>query len=95
MKPLIVGDLNFVKASYDSPRGEIKSYWQKKEGTFLWDITVPGNTTATVYLPDAVGKTATEGGKEISQIKDIKNIRNEGTFVVFEIGSGDYRFEVK
>ena len=44
MRPEPVGDLQFVKASHRSPYGLIASDWQKKDGVFRWNITVPANT---------------------------------------------------
>jgi len=51
MKPHPIDGLDYVKASYKSVRGEIKSHWIKKNGNFEWDITIPANTSATVYVP--------------------------------------------
>ena len=41
MRPEPVGDLQFVKASHRSPYGLIVSDWQKQDGGFRWNITVP------------------------------------------------------
>lgn len=95
MKPLMINDLKYVKASYNSPHGLIESHWNKENDTFLWDITVPGNCTATISLPDAVGKIVTETNKNIVENGDIKNIRTQDNHVVLCIGSGKYSFSVK
>ncbi|MBR5757229.1 MAG: hypothetical protein IKX88_01375, partial [Thermoguttaceae bacterium] len=53
MRPNVVGDLTYVNASYDSARGLVKSSWKldKESGKFVWNLTVPANTTATVSVP--------------------------------------------
>ena len=51
MRPTPVGDLTYVKASYNSSYGKIVSDWKIAEGRFIWNVTVPPNTTATVYVP--------------------------------------------
>ncbi|MBQ9811720.1 MAG: family 78 glycoside hydrolase catalytic domain [Thermoguttaceae bacterium] len=53
MRPNVVGDLTYVNASYDSARGLVKSSWKldKESGKFVWNITIPANTTATVSVP--------------------------------------------
>ena len=51
MKPVILEKLDYVKAHHKSPYGMIKSEWHKKDGAFEWDITIPANTRATVYVP--------------------------------------------
>jgi alpha-L-rhamnosidase len=51
IKPQVVGDLTWVKSHHDSPYGRIKSSWKIKEGKFKLDVTIPVNSTATVFLP--------------------------------------------
>ena len=51
LNPVILEDLDYVKAHHMSPYGMIKSEWRKRDGSLEWDITIPANTTATVYVP--------------------------------------------
>jgi alpha-L-rhamnosidase len=51
MKPVPVPGLDHVKAAHRSPQGWIRSEWRMDEGTFTWDVTIPANSRATVYLP--------------------------------------------
>jgi alpha-L-rhamnosidase len=51
MKPVAVPGLYHVKASHHSPRGWIRSEWRMEEDMFKWDVTIPVNSRATVYLP--------------------------------------------
>jgi alpha-L-rhamnosidase len=93
MKPQLTGDLTFVKGTYDSPYGEIKSHWSKDGDTFVWDIAVPANATATVYVPTADAKSITEGDNPASEAEGVEYVRMDGDRAVFNIGSGVYRFE--
>lgn len=95
MKPLLVGDLTYVNASYQSIRGEIRSHWRREGTTFIWDIAIPANTTASVYLPEAVGKEIKEGNKELNDIKSITGVRTDGNWVIIDLESGEYSFTVK
>jgi alpha-L-rhamnosidase len=95
MHPYPVDGLDHVTASYHSVKGEIKSAWKKKDGLFLWDITVPGNSTATVYIPASDAANVTEGGVSVSSGKDIRFVRTDGLYAVYEIGSGSYHFQSK
>ncbi len=52
MQPKVFGDLTFVKAHYDSVYGRIESNWKLDGDTFVWNVTIPANTTADVYVPD-------------------------------------------
>jgi hypothetical protein len=51
IQPEIVGDMTFVKATYQSVYGKITSQWKKKKGKLFLKIQIPANTTATVKLP--------------------------------------------
>ena len=51
IKPQVVGDLTWSKATYHSIRGLIKSDWSRQDSTFQLDVEIPANTTATVYVP--------------------------------------------
>lgn len=95
MEPAMVGDLKFVKASYNSVRGLIESHWDKSENQYTWNVNIPANTVATIYLPNAVGKTVAEGGVALNEVSSISNVRTQGDKVIFEIESGNYSFTVK
>ena len=51
LRPLPIPGLDWVKCSFESGYGTIESNWKKEGGQFIWEITLPANTTATVYLP--------------------------------------------
>jgi len=92
MRPYPVEGLNFVKASYNSIHGLIESHWQKKDNTFQWEITVPGNTTATVYIPATNKGQVTEGGQKASSAIGVKFLKMDGEYAVYSVGSGSYSF---
>ena len=49
--PEPVGDLKFVKSSYETLYGTIIVDWTRQDGTFTLNVSVPVNTTAAVFLP--------------------------------------------
>jgi alpha-L-rhamnosidase len=51
MKPVLIEGIDFVKATHKSPYGMIRSEWVKTVDVFDWQITIPANTSATIYLP--------------------------------------------
>ncbi|MBR3412570.1 MAG: family 78 glycoside hydrolase catalytic domain [Bacteroidales bacterium] len=65
LKPYPIKGLDHVNCSYRSASGLIKSCWKRKGKRFEWDILIPANTTAEVYLPTADGykKQALGSGK--------------------------------
>ncbi len=50
LKPHFVKDLDYVKASYKSPYGLIKSEWRKNGSHVEYKVTIPAGSTATLYL---------------------------------------------
>ncbi|HEV2690785.1 MAG TPA: glycoside hydrolase family 78 protein, partial [Bryobacteraceae bacterium] len=74
-----------ARAEYDSVYGKIVSDWNgAPNAPFSLKVTIPANTTATVYLP---GSRVTEGGKRV----DVRP--GPAGFVTCAIGSGSYEFE--
>jgi alpha-L-rhamnosidase len=95
MNPSLVEGLNYVKASYQSVHGLIKSEWQKEATQLTWNISVPGNTNAIVYIPAADAKEVMENGTIASSVDGVKFIKMEDDKAVFSVGSGNYSFSVK
>ncbi|HTY89497.1 MAG TPA: family 78 glycoside hydrolase catalytic domain [Candidatus Acidoferrum sp.] len=92
MKPLPVGTLRFVRATHRSPYGWIVSDWRREGGTFDWQIEVPMNTTATVYVPAKSLDRVLEGGMFAKNVPGLKFMRMENGRAVFEVGGGKYHF---
>ena len=92
IKPAIVGDLTWVKAHHDSPYGRISSAWKKSGARLTLDVIVPPNTKATIHVPATDAATVREGGRPVVKVRGLKLLRAENKNVVFEAGSGHYRF---
>ncbi|HET9280158.1 MAG TPA: alpha-L-rhamnosidase C-terminal domain-containing protein, partial [Flavitalea sp.] len=93
LRPEIVGDINYVKATHESVYGSIASEWKKTDTGFEMKVCVPANTTATVYLPASQTNKIFEGGNTIQ--KDFKNIIYKDGRAIIKIGSGNYEFIVQ
>ena len=92
IRPYPAGDLTFVKASHKTPYGAIISSWKRDGGAFTLDVTIPANTTATVWVPARDAAAVTESGNPVSGAKGVKFLRTESGAAVFEIESGAYSF---
>jgi alpha-L-rhamnosidase len=55
LKPYPIEGLDYVSCSYQSVSGRIESSWHRKGNQFEWDILIPANTTAEVWLPTTQG----------------------------------------
>jgi len=93
IKPQPVGDLAYVKASYNSIRGEIISDWKCSDDNFILKVAIPANTTATVYMPAGPDAKVTESGTPAEKSPGVKFLRREKICAVYEIGSGKYEFK--
>jgi alpha-L-rhamnosidase len=89
------GGLTYARAHYDSVNGRISTHWRIEEGTFQLDVTIPANTTATVFVPTCDVESVTEGGRPIGQAGDIEIKWIEHRQMAFKIGSGRYQFCAK
>ncbi|HOW70878.1 MAG TPA: glycoside hydrolase family 78 protein [Phycisphaerae bacterium] len=92
IKPQVVGDITWVKAHYDSIRGRITSEWKRENDTLVMDVTIPPNTTATVYVPAGKSQTVTVNQGATPRIAPL---RREKSAAVFKIGSGEYQFAAR
>jgi alpha-L-rhamnosidase len=92
LRPRSVGDLSFVKAWHKSLYGTISSSWKREAGQFILEVTIPPNTTATIYVPARDAARVLESGQPANQSKSLKFLRTEDGNAVFEAGSGHYSF---
>ena len=90
--PVIPSALDFVRCSYRSPYGIIKSNWSANKNDINCELTVPQNTSASFELPTIKNSITTiekiKGNKVILK----KIIRDE--LIKTELMEGDYRIHV-
>lgn len=55
--PKTVGNIKWVKCSYNSTNGVISSEWEIKNNTFILNVEIPNGTSATIKLPEAFSKS--------------------------------------
>jgi len=93
IKPHIGGGFTHVSASLDTYYGKLSSEWRIEDGKLTLDVEIPANTTATVYIPADDQDSILEGGRPVTEVKEIKIAGREDGFMVVKLGSGSYRFE--
>jgi alpha-L-rhamnosidase len=93
MRPTVVGDLQYVKASHLSPYGWVTSEWHRDENEFEWQIKIPDGTTATVYLPTSNASNVTEHDQSLLTAPGVKLVNTtEGGPVKAILEPGSYYF---
>jgi alpha-L-rhamnosidase len=56
-------------------------------------VTIPANTTATVYVPAKDIAAVTEDGKPVTEVEGVTFLRMENGAAAFSVGAGMYRFQ--
>ena len=90
--PVVCEGLSWANTRFDSIQGRIATSWKQEGKHFALEVTVPANTTATVYIPAQDTASITESGKPAAQAEGVKFLRQETGKAVFEVGSGTYKF---
>ncbi len=90
--PQPVGDLQWVKATYQSARGPVTSEWKKVDQSFELHVVVPFGAEATVFIPAKEAAHVTEGGQPAAQVEGVHFQRMDHGAAVFGVGGGSYDF---
>jgi len=95
IKPTVVGDISSASANFETPYGKVSTNWKIENKVFYLEVTIPGNASALVYLPVTGKSVVSENGVPADQSKDIRFVEKSRDYLVYKVGSGRYRFEVK
>jgi hypothetical protein len=87
VRPFVPDTLTFVNATIQTIRGPVAVKWTDTHGTFELSVAVPANSTATIYVPAAAGKS-------IRTAPSLSSSRLDQGEAVYEVGSGAYYFKV-
>ena len=90
--PQPVGDLQWVKATYQSARGPVTSEWKKDGQRFELHVVVPFGASARVAVPARDGASVTEGGQPAGRAEGVEFLRMEHGAAVFAVAGGTYDF---
>jgi len=93
IKPNVLGDLHWVESSYDSVHGHIIGNWRRRDGQIVMEVTIPGNTTATVFVPAKELALVTESGRPADSVAGVKFLRLENNAAIYAVDSGTYQFQ--
>ena len=88
IKPYIPKSLSFVKASTQTVRGPVAVNWTNTNGVFELRVSVPANSTATIWVPAAFGK-------DVQSRPALRLKRFEHGAAVYNVGSGTYHFQAR
>lgn len=92
IKPSVVGDLTHATGHHDGPYGRIETTWERTTDKVQLKVTIPANTTATVYVPATEGQASWLDGDIASSLL-VMDLGRRGAYRAFHIESGTYHFE--
>lgn len=95
IKPCVVGDISNATSYFNTPYGTVKTNWKKLSDSFHLNVTIPANSTASVYLPVTGKSIVLENGSMINKSKDIHFVKKTNEYLIYKVGSGSYNFIVK
>ncbi|MBM4092313.1 MAG: alfa-L-rhamnosidase, partial [Planctomycetes bacterium] len=84
--------IDWVKASHDAITGRIVSHWRIQDKRFELVVSIPANTSATVFVPATSLEKVTERDAPIADAPHVRFLRMESGRAVLEVESGDYHF---
>jgi len=90
--PQPVRGLDSASARHRSMYGTIVSDWRIHGPTLLWDVTVPPNATATLFVPTHDAEAVTEGGRPADEAEGVIFLRFEEGTAVYGVQAGLYSF---
>jgi alpha-L-rhamnosidase len=92
MRPQPGGGLTHSTAELQSMYGTIRSAWTLEGDSFDWHITIPANTTATIYVPAKDKSDVTQHGGSLDDTEGVTFLRMENGCAVYDLQSGSYNF---
>ncbi len=95
IRPVPGGGLTWARAEHESIFGPVKSEWKIDKKEMILTVSIPTNTTAEIYIQTSDQKQVTESGKPVSASPEIRFLRMDKGFAVFQVGSGSYEFVTK
>ncbi len=89
IKPAVVGDITWVKATYESSHGPIALEWRREPDGIHLRVALPPNTTSTIYVGAAAPASAQELGSASGAAVRQSHVPG---YAVFSAGSGSFEF---
>ncbi|NCI49665.1 family 78 glycoside hydrolase catalytic domain [Sediminibacterium roseum] len=94
IQPHIGGGFTNASATLKTFYGTLSSGWKIEGGKLMMDVTIPLNTTATLFVPASNVDQVTENNKPLGSIKEIKTGEAGSGYLSLTLGSGEYHFVV-
>lgn len=94
MVPLCHGPLAWACGKLRGPYGEIVSRWWWEEGALGWEVRIPVNSWATLFIPVSEGGRVYESNEPVEKAPGVVNRGWCCGRLKVDVGAGRYRFRV-
>ena len=91
LQPHFVNGLENFYSEHDGPYGKIISSWEKGNGTVAYTVTIPANSSATVYLK---GKDILLDDEPVENSRNATLLTNDVDTKI-QVKSGSYEFRIR
>jgi len=95
IQPHIGGGLTHASASLQTRYGKLKSGWKTDTDKTFFEVEIPANTVADVYIPASNANAILETDKPLPSTPEMAVKETKDGYVKLELGSGIYHFSVK
>lgn len=103
VRPHVLGELTSAEASLETVAGKVRAAWKRSEDSFTLEVAVPVGSSGEVHLPllwpgariFESGNPLWRSGHTTEPLPEIFLQGDDGQRVVFRVGSGEYRFELR
>jgi alpha-L-rhamnosidase len=92
IRPAMVEGLAWVKCSYKSVMGEIRSEWRQEDGVTSIDIAIPPGATGTLILPVKMVADISDLSSAKGNRPRLQETRRDDEVVVYRASAGIYHF---
>jgi len=95
VQPHIGGGFTNATASLETYYGKLSSGWKLQGDEIYFDVTIPANTIASVFIPTKEVAKVSENGQALSSVNGLKIIGQKEDYLETQLGSGEYHFIIK
>jgi alpha-L-rhamnosidase len=95
MRLQLGGGITHATAEFRSVYGLIRSAWRIEQDTLDWKITIPANTTATVYVPSLDRDAVRESDVPAHEAFGVRYMQSTADATIYAVDSGEYHFTAK
>ena len=88
------GGFTNATASLQTYYGNLSSGWEVKDGKTYYNIEIPANTKADIFLPAKQAEDISEDDKPLSSDKSLNVGQYQDGYIGISVGSGTYHFAV-